>query len=806
MRKFYSIFALCAFLFLSVSIQATDYTIPSGSPVVSWALPLYMGNTTDGAGSFFGSITQQIYLAEDLTAQEASAGNITAATFYYTSKSGTASAITPRNIVIYLMESDIDEYPMHNFPYQDIYDVTQDKYLSYFLYDNDNKAGVKVFEGTLATEEVTSPIVKEVTLTFNVNNFAWSGTKNIVMTLVDKSATTHASTNLRFHIVSTKTNAGSVSHPRFLDTYWTTSSDERASWINTSSDSYDFSGKLGEFYGKFKADNLTESSQKSQRSYVPKVTFSISSLPTPSVPTGLAASDISNTSTLLSWNTASSASSYELQSSTNGEDWSALASSISGTSYSWTGLTASTTYYVRVRAVNAVGNSDWSEPLSFTTLAPHIHDGITFEPWSNPAALPTSGNYFLNTDVELASDWNVTENINLCLNGHEVYTETNSIQVKDGATFAIYDNEGGGRIYGYFVANYPEYGLINIENGGTLVLSEGTIQNLYGSYEEDDDPDDKSLSNAIYNNGTLKLSGALTFTSYHADIYLGSNKYITIESEKPLTNSEPYSVYKSGKSVITSGWANMNGADPKDYFVSANTSLNIKMGETEAEFYPVISLSENNTNTAIGTYSGQTVDVNLTRSLTPSQYNTFCLPFALDDDQLQELFGTGYDLEEFVSSSLKGDVLSLSFNKVTSLEAGKPYLLQPSVEVTNPSFEGVTIGATAPVDIETSLIDFKGTFNPTELEVGNHNILCLGASNSLFWPNTSNPIKGFRAYFEVKGDAKKAKAAHIVKKEDQAQALDNIENTRPAQKRILNGQLVIEKNGTFYNAQGQIVK
>ena len=250
----------------------------------------------------------------------------------------------------------------------------------------------------------------------------------------------------------------------------------------------------------------------------------------------------------------------------------------------------------------------------------------------------------------------------------------------------------------------------------------------------------------------------------------------------------------------------MNGADPKDYFVSANTSLNIKMGETEAEFYPVISLSENNTNTAIGTYSGQMVDVNLTRSLTSSQFNTFCLPFALDNDQLEDIFGAGYDLEEFVSSSLEDDVLSLEFSKVTSLEAGKPYLLKPSVEVTNPSFEGVTIGATAPVDIETSFIDFKGTFAPTNLEVGNRNILCLGASNSLFWPNVAHPINGFRAYFEVKGAAQKAKAAHIVKKEDQAQALDNIENTRPAQKRILNGQLVIEKNGTFYNAQGQIVK
>ena len=781
MRKLYSILALCAFLFLSVSIQATDYTIPTGSTANSTTLPIFMGS------SAYGSISQQVYLASELTSAGASAGSITALTFHYTARTTTAAALT-RPIKIWLMETTKDTIAIDEVPWPSGlgYDGNP-----VFINNGTNKGGTLVFTGNLETESCTTSESKTTLITLD-NAFPWDGSKNIVMTVCDMSETsaTISSTYLRFVLIAT-------SKPRFAHKKWLSgNSDTRNTWF----------ADLSDPHGDVFSTPTSVAGQIISHKYVNKVKFSITSLTPPSIPTEVAANDISTTSASISWNAASSATSYELQQSANGSDWSALASSISGTSYSWTGLTASTTYYVRVRSVNAVGNSDWSEPISFTTLAPHIHDGITFEPWSNPSALPTSGNYFLNTDVELASDWNVTENINLCLNGHEVYTETNSIQVKDGATFAIYDNEGGGRIYGYFVANYPEYGLINIENGGTLVLSEGIIQNLYGSYEEDDDPDDKSLSNAIYNNGTLNLSGALTFTSYHADIYLGSNKYITIESEKPLTNSEPYSVYKSGKSVITSGWANMNGADPKDYFVSANTSLNIKMGETEAEFYPVISLSENNTNTAIGTYSGQMVDVNLTRSLTSSQYNTICLPFALDDDQLQELFGAGYDLEKLTGSLLEGDELTLTFDKVTALEAGKPYLLQPSVDVANPSFEGVTIGATALVNIETSLIDFKGTFNPTELEVGNHNILCLGASNSLFWPNISNPIKGFRAYFEVKGAAQKAKAAHIVKKEDQAQALDNIENTRPAQKRILNGQLVIEKNGTFYNAQGQIVK
>ena len=162
----------------------------------------------------------------------------------------------------------------------------------------------------------------------------------------------------------------------------------------------------------------------------------------------------------------------------------------------------------------------------------------------------------------------------------------------------------------------------------------------------------------------------------------------------------------------------MSGESPKDYFYSTNVSnrgicLN---ASGEAQIVPALNLSESSNNTSIASNENQLVNVNLTRSLVSSQYNTFCLPFALDDDQLQEFFGTGYDLEEFVSSSLDGDVLNLVFNNVTSLEAGKPYLLKPSIDVVNPSFEGVTIAATEPADqTGDANISFHATFAPTEL-------------------------------------------------------------------------------------------
>lgn len=799
MRKFYSIFALCAFLFLSVSIQATDYTVEpkadGNDPVKSRAVPLRF----DVSGTW-GSVSQQIYLASELADQGAGAGDINAITFYYSASSTISSNPTARDIQIFLMQISAE---------QNAFAIKANGKSDFLYVSNTNKTpGTRVYNGTLVTEAVTSSQTKTVKINFD-NSFSWDGLSNLVLTVFDKSATSNTVSaggfaNIRFLISKTGT-------PRFLSKKWYSSgtyyqdTDDRDAWIADISNN--LNGREGEYWTSSAATDVA--TQSANRSYVNKVTFSISAaIP---APTNLAASSITASSATLSWDAVAGATSYNVRWGKTSGSLDHSQNNVAATSLAISGLDDGETYYFDVQTVTAGGTSAFSSEANFNTAAvTHEHDGITFNKWSMPTSLPTSGNYYLNADVaydfyeggylDLAGD------LNLCLNGHTIDLGTKSINVTNGHTMTLFDHVGGGKITGFVAGDNGTYtfqGVISVENGGTLVLREGEVENTYPA----GDPEYKSI--AIASGGTLIISGEPAISSNEIDIFLAPTipaKVITIESGKPLTNSTPYKVYKSD-GVLTSGWANMSGADPKDHFVSANPNKIVCLKDGEAALRTALNLSESSDNDAIGDNYNQTVVVAITRStLTSASYNTICLPFALSNAQLEEVFGVGYDLEELTGSSLDGDELTLTFDKVTALEAGKPYLLQPSVEVTNPSFEGVTIGATAPVDIETSLIDFKGTFNPTELEVGNHNILCLGASNSLFWPNTSNPIKGFRAYFEVKGAAQKAKAAHIVKKEDQAQALDNIENTRPAQKRILNGQLVIEKNGTLYNAQGQIVK
>lgn len=468
-----------------------------------------------------------------------------------------------------------------------------------------------------------------------------------------------------------------------------------------------------------------------------------------------------------------------------------------------TGLESETKYYVRVKTIIDEDASDWAE-INFTTLAEDAtmdYKGITFDKYSATNAMPTSGTVYLAKNIVDYTDVTLTGNLTLNLHGKQLFMYGTHIIVPSGVTFTIYDDAGDGEISGGYAGSFAARGIITIEEGGTLIIGEGAVVNM----------DDESEQVAIHNKGTLKISGAPVISGNRTDIYLSST--ITIESGKPLTNSTLYKVYKATGSSFTSGWANMSGESPKDYFSSTNVGnggicLN---ASGEAQIVPALNLSEASANPSIASNEDQLVNASFTRSLTSSQYNTFCLPFALSAAQMEEYFGAGYDLEEFVSSSLDDDLLSLTFNKATALVAGKPYLLQPAVDVENPVFEGVTIGAVSPADqTSDTYISFHGTYRPTELEGGNKNLLFLGAGNELFYPSTTANIYGFRAYFEIKGAAQKnGIKARIVKKENTATGFETVsgEGLPVTGKKILrNGQLFIIRDGKTYNAQGQLVK
>jgi YD repeat-containing protein len=97
----------------------------------------------------------------------------------------------------------------------------------------------------------------------------------------------------------------------------------------------------------------------------------------PSAPTGLTASASSATTMDLAWQAVSGAAGFRIEQSTDGVAWNSAGSpGATATSHTVTGLSAGTSYWFRVRAYNAGGDSAWSVPAAATTR-PVAPGGLT---------------------------------------------------------------------------------------------------------------------------------------------------------------------------------------------------------------------------------------------------------------------------------------------------------------------------------------------------------------------------------------------------------------------------------------------
>ena len=169
--------------------------------------------------------------------------------------------------------------------------------------------------------------------------------------------------------------------------------------------------------------------------------------------------------------------------------------------------------------------------------------------------------------------------------------------------------------------------------------------------------------------------------------------------------------------------------------------------------------SENNTS-IIESNLNNTVNVSLYRSLTADMWNAICLPFNLNSEQKESLFGNDYQLQSFSGIGNENGGAQLNFQAVAAtadLVAGTPYIVYPTISRAADaavSIDGVTITSTTP-DIVTkndnngNAYTFQGIYVPTVLEKGNKSIIFIGANNKFYWPNSDNPMKAFRAYFTL---------------------------------------------------------
>ena len=190
-------------------------------------------------------------------------------------------------------------------------------------------------------------------------------------------------------------------------------------------------------------------------------------------------------------------------------------------------------------------------------------------------------------------------------------------------------------------------------------------------------------------------------------------------------------------------------------------------------------------------------NVTLQRTLSKDYWNTFCVPFALDAEQVAQYFGEGTQLRTYEGNCNNNIVY---FATVDNIEAGKPYIMKPgNAVVQNPTFEGVSMVATGldkngnPQAVgDASTVQMKGIYNQILLKTDKTELF-LGDNDLFYYPIEdidARTIGGLRAYFIVPQgtDIKKLRA--------------NLDGTPTSLGTIFDTE---ESNAPVYNLQGQCV-
>lgn len=160
------------------------------------------------------------------------------------------------------------------------------------------------------------------------------------------------------------------------------------------------------------------------------------------------------------------------------------------------------------------------------------HKNIEWTKWNSTDSLPTaSGNYYLANDINLATTQTVSNDINICLNGKTIKSNTSNyaITVKNNASLTITDCLDSGKLE------------CSIKNYGSFNMYAGTLQSGYELYTEPDSKmelsgNSKFIGNVISEgnaetkiDGNSEFQGMLLVKELTSDsrAYIGGNAKIT---------------------------------------------------------------------------------------------------------------------------------------------------------------------------------------------------------------------------------------------------------------------------------------
>ncbi len=219
-------------------------------------------------------------------------------------------------------------------------------------------------------------------------------------------------------------------------------------------------------------------------------------------------------------------------------------------------------------------------------------------------------------------------------------------------------------------------------------------------------------------------------------------------------------------------------------------------------------------------HNGSIANLRINRQLfRDGAYNTICLPFSMTAGEIAASPLTGAQIYTFTHAEKASDYqLDIEVSETDHIDAGIPYLIKwakttPEVIPMPLEFHDVHIE-----DIEGQIVGdeneirFVGSVPRKLMVFEDTNNLFVGANNTLYWPDTHNPLRGFRAYFlipeEGPAGVPKNTPARIIERHETATGMEQMTNDKLpiTQKIIRDNQLFIFRDGKCYTVFGQEVK
>ena len=283
----------------------------------------------------------------------------------------------------------------------------------------------------------------------------------------------------------------------------------------------------------------------------------------------------------------------------------------------------------------------------------------------------------------------------------------------------------------------------------------------------------------------LRLSGQASIqrSFWEADylsVYDGSTK-----DENKLLINKMCNEYFDG-TPFTIPTVNSTGQSMTIYFYSDDFTTYSGLNLT-VSVIPHVALADNADNSSLiatAATSGETLDVTLVgRTLTKDGYwNTLCLPFSLTATQIAASPLAGATIKTMDNSNTgtslsDAGALTLKFNTVDAIEAGKPYIVKWETtgdNIVNPTFSNVTISSTTPTPVENydQKVTFVGQYSPFSIVANDallgdnqghkNEIIMMATKNNLGYSQTTRQLKCFRCHFYVPANDGELSARSIV--------------------------------------------